>query len=315
MEKTSAELLTGARLDVAYALVRATEVAALKCARGIGRGDPDHTREAAATAMLRTLETSGICGRVVLGPRGDSILAHGTTVGGPDEPQLDLGLYPVEGASLVAKGSPGAISVAVAVDPNAFPMPPAVWYLDQIVAGPAARGALDLDDALAANLRRIAFARDARVSDLAVAVLDRPRHRELIDEVRDAGARIVLLEEGEIAGALLAASPGTGVDAMVGIGGLQETVMAACAVRCLGGEIKARLWPRNDEEKLLVGDEAGRVYSTEDLAPRHVDVAVTGISGGPLLRAAFFGAHGAETESLTMSTRFNTVRQIRTTHR
>src|SRR2546423_11539763 len=183
-------------------LVRVTEAAALACARGIGRGDPDRARETAAAAMLHALELLGICGRVALGPRGDRILSHGTTVGRPEDPEFDLGVYPVEGASLVARGMAGALSVLVAVEPGAFPVLPAVWYVDKIVAGPAARGALDLDDSLGDNLRRIAFARDAPPSDLVVAVLDRPRPQELIGETRDAGARIALLEGGEIAGAL-----------------------------------------------------------------------------------------------------------------
>jgi fructose-1,6-bisphosphatase II len=314
MEKSFTKIDTGARADVAHALLRATEAAALRCARGMGRGDADRARETAAATMLHALEGLGICSRVVLGPRDDPVLAHGVVIGGSQDPQYDLGVYPVEGASLVAKGLPGAISVLVAVDSNAFPVPPAVWYVDKMVAGPAARGALDLDDGLADNLRRIAFARDARVSDLTVAILDRPRHHDLIDEVRDAGARIVLLEEGEIAGALLAATPGTGIDAMVGVGGLQETIMAACAVRCLGGEIQARLWPRNNDERLLVGDDGRRVYGVADLAPAQVDVAVTGVSGGPLLQAAWFGSQGAETESLTLSTRFHTGRRIKTSH-
>src|SRR5256714_2869654 len=273
-------------------LVRVTEAAALAGARGIGRGDSERAREGAAAAMLHALELLGICGRVVLGPRGDRILSHGATMGRPEDPQFDLGVYPVEGASLVARGLPGAVSMLVAVERGGFPDLPAVWYVEKIVAGPAARGALDLDDPLADNLRRIAFSRDARVSDLAVAILDRPRHHDLIEEVRDAGARIVLLDEGEIAGALLAATRGTGIDAMVGVGGLQETLMAACAVRSLGGEIQARLWPRNDEERLLAGEELGRVYGVNELSPDQVEVAVSGVSGGPLLRAAWFGSHG-----------------------
>lgn len=314
MKEPLAEIGAGVRAEVGPVLVRATEAAALKCARHMGRGDPDRARETAAAAMLHALEALGICGRIVLGPRGDRILSHGATIGRPSEPHYDLGVYPVEGASLVAKGLPGAISLLIAVEAGAFPTLPAVWYVDKIVAGPAARGALDMDGPLADNLRRIAFARDARVSDLAVAVLDRPRHGEVIDEVRDAGARIVLLEEGEIGGALLAATEGTSIDAMVGIGGLQETIMAACAVSCLGGEIQARLWPRNDEERLLAGDDIGRLYTARDLAPDRVDLAVTGVSGGPLLRAAWYGSHGAETESLAMSTRFQTVRRIKTAH-
>jgi fructose-1,6-bisphosphatase II len=314
MEEETGSAQADVGTNVVPDLARATEAAALACARGIGRGDPEATREAAAAAMLHALELMGICGRVVLAPRGDRILSHGASLGRRDDPRHDLGVYPVEGASLVGKGLPGALSMLVAVEPGTFPDLPAVWYVEKIVAGPAARGALDLDDPLADNLRRIAFARDARVADLAVAVLDRPRHHELIEEIRDIGARIVLLEEGEIAGALLAATHGTGVDATVGIGGLQETLMAACAVRCLGGEIQARLWPRNEEERLLAGDELGRVYGVADLSPDQVEVAVTGISGGPLLRAPWFGSQGAETESLAMSARFHTVRRVRTAH-
>ncbi len=314
MEEDAGRTFVEVRADAVPDLVRATEAAALACARHTGRGDSERVRETSAAAMLHALELLGICGRVRLGPRGDRILSHGATMGRPEDPEYDLGVYPVEGASLVAKGRSGAVSMLVAVEPGAFPDLPAVWYVEKIVSGPAARGALDLDGPLADNLRRIAFARDSRVSDLAVAVLDRPRHHELIDEVRDAGARIVLLEEGEIAGALLAATQGTGIDAMVGVGGLQETIMAACAVRCLGGELQARLWPRNDEERLLAGEELGRVYGVNDLAPEQVDVAVTGVSGGPLLRPAWYGGHGAETESLTMSTRFHTVRRVKTWH-
>jgi fructose-1,6-bisphosphatase II len=299
---------------VVPSLLRVSELAALACARGIGRADPDRARETAGAAMLHALEELGIYGRVLLGPRGDRILSHGATMGRPEDPQFDLGVYPVEGASLVAKGIPGALSIVVAVEPGTFPVLPAVWYVEKLVAGPGARGALDLDDPLVDNLRRIAFARDARVSDLVVAILDRPRHHDLIEETRDAGARIVLLEEGEIAGALLAATAGTGIDAMVGIGGLQETIIAACAVNCMGGEIQARLWPRNDEERLLAGDELGRIYGLADLSPDQVDVAVTGISGGPLLGTAWFGSQSAETESLTMSSRFHTVCRIKTWH-
>jgi fructose-1,6-bisphosphatase II len=314
MEEDASRTFVEVRADLVPDLVRATESAALAAARHTGRGDSERVRETSGALMLHALELLGICGRVVLGPRGDRMLSHGATMGRPEDPDYDLGVYPVEGASLVAKGVPGAVSVLVAVEPGAFPDLPAVWYVEKIVAGPAARGALDLDDPLADNLRRIAFARDARVSDLAVAVLDRPRHHDLIDEVRDSGARIVLLEEGEIAGALLAATAGTGVDAMVGIGGLQETIMAACAVRCLGGELQARLWPRNDEERLLAGEQLGHIYGVADLSPEQVDVAITGVTGGPLLRAAWYGGHGAESESLTMSSRFHTVRRIRTWH-
>ncbi len=307
-------LFSDVRAVMVPSLVRVTEMAALAAARASGRGDSDRVKMAAGSAMLHELEELGFAGRVVLGPRGDHILSHGSTIGRPGDPDLDLAVYPVEGASLVAKGAAHAISMLVAVEPGAFPSLPAVWYVEKIVAGPAARGGIDLDDPIADNLRRIAFARDARVSDLAVAILDRPRHQDLVQQVRDSGARIVLLEEGEVAGALMAAVEGTGIDAMVGIGGLQETIIAACAVRCLGGEMQARLWPRNDEERLLAGDEVGRTYGIADLAPEGLDVALTGISGGPLLEAVWFGSTYAVTHSMTMSTRFATVRKLTTRH-
>jgi fructose-1,6-bisphosphatase II len=310
-EPTSFHDLRG---SLSLGLVQVTEAAALAAARLAGRGDADRVKAAAGSAMLSALEELGFQGRVALGPRGDRVLSHGSVVGGAGAPLLDLAVYPVEGASVVARGLANAISVLVAVQPDTFPTPPAVWYVQKIVAGAAARGAIDLDDSLTDNLRRIAFARDARVSDLVVAVLDRPRHQEILDEVRAAGARVLMLEEGEIAGAVMAAAPGSGVDAMVGIGGLQETLIAAAAVRCLGGDVQARLWPRNDEERLLAGDDLERKYGLADLAPADLAVAVTGITGGQLLKGAWFGATHAETHSLTMSTRRATVRQITTRH-
>src|SRR5712691_6284411 len=191
----------------------------------------------------------------------------------------------------------------------------AVSYAEKIVAGPASRGAVDLDDSIADNLRRIAFARDARVQDLTVAVLDRPRHLELIAEVAAAGARIMTLEEGDIAGAVMAAMPGTGVDAAIGIGGLHATLVAACAVRCLGGAMQARLWPRNDEERSLLGESASRVYGVADLVPAsEVAVAITGITGGQLLPGVVFGSGYAESSSLLMSSRQATIRRLTTRH-
>jgi fructose-1,6-bisphosphatase II len=184
-----------------------------------------------------------------------------------------------------------------------------------MVAGPGARGAIDLDDSIADNLRRIAFARDARVQDLTVVILDRPRHREIIEEVAAAGARVRTLEEGDVAGAVQAAIPGTGIDAAIGIDGLHATLIAACVVRCLGGEIQARLWPRNEEERLLIGESAGRTFGVADLAPAaDVAVALTGVTGGQLLPGVMFGSGYAETSSLAMSSRHATIRRLTTRH-
>ena len=295
-------------------LVRATEAAALAAGRMTGRGDQDKVKNLAASAMLQELEELGFRGRVGLGPRGDGILSAGSQVGAAEGEQAELGVYPVEGASLVARGLPNAISMVVAAESGAFPSLPAVAYLEKVVVGAGARGALDLDDGVADNLRRIAFARDCRVSDLSVAVLDRPRHQGLIEEIRGAGARIVSLEDGDITAGLLAAADWTGVDAMFGFGGLQEAILAACAVRCLGGDMLCRLWPRNDEERILAGEDGDRVWGVPDLSRGELTVVVTGITGGSLLGPVHYGGGWAETSSLVLSTRTGTVRRMTTRH-
>ena len=303
-----------ARGDLALELVHATEAAALACSRRLGKGDPDRVSEVAGEAMRRVLEESGLAGTVVLGPREDHNLAYGTTLTGGDR-TVDFGLFPVEGASQVARGSANAVSIVVAVEPGGFAKLPPIWYVEKMVAGPGARGAIDLDDSIADNLRRIAFARDSRVQDLTVVILDRPRHREIIEEVAAAGARVRTLEEGDVAGAVMAAIPGTGIDAAIGIDGLHATLIAACVVRCLGGELQARLWPRNEEERLLIGDQAGRTYGVADLVPAaEVAVALTGVTGGQLLPGVMFGSGFAETSSLAMSSRHATIRRLTTRH-
>ena len=301
-----------ARHELALELVHATEAAALACSRLLGKGDAERVTEVATEAMRSRLEHSDLSGTLVLGPRNDPFLVRGTILPG-GERRVDFGLFPVEGASQVARGAANAMSILAAVEPGGFAELPAIWYVEKIVAGPAARGAIDLDDPIADNLRRIAFARDARVQDLTVAILDRPRHQDLIAEVAAAGARILTLEEGDIAGAVMAAMPGTGIDAAVGIGGVAATLIAACAVRCLGGELQARLWPRNEEERLLVGELSTRIYGTADLVlSADVAVALTGVTGGPLLPGVQFGSGYAETSSLLMSSRQATIRRVTT---
>jgi fructose-1,6-bisphosphatase II len=303
-----------ARGDLSLELVHATEAAALACARLLGKGDPDRVSEIAGDAMRRVLEDSGLGGTIVLGPRNDPNLASGTSLTG-GERLFDFGLFPVEGASQVARGSANAVSIIAAVEPGGFAHLPQVWYAEKMVAGPGARGAIDLDDSITDNLRRIAFARDARVKDLTVVILDRPRHQEIIAEVNAAGARVRTLEEGDVAGAVMAAVPGTGIDAAIGIDGLHATLIAACAVRCLGGELQARLWPRNEEERALIGDLAGRAYGVADLVPAaDVAVAITGVTGGQLLPGVVFGSGYAESSSLLMSSRQATVRRLTTRH-
>ncbi len=282
----------GVRRELALELLHATEAAALASARLLGRGDADRVRDVAADAMRKALDDSGL-----------------------SELGLEFGQFPVEGAGQVAAGHPNAVSIIAAVEAGGLAQLPAVGYVERIVAGPAARGAVDLDDPIADNLRRIAFSRDARVQDLTVAILDRPRHKDLVDEVAAAGARIIMLEEGDIAAAVMASMPGSGIDAAVGVGVLDATLVAACAVRCLGGALQARLWPRNDEERAVAGEAASRIYGVSDLAPAaEVAVAITGITGGPLLPAVAFGSGYAESSSLVMSSRHATLRRITTRH-
>ena len=303
-----------ARAELSLELVHATEAAALACARLLGKGDPDRVSEIAGEAMRRVLEDSGLGGRIVLGPRNDPNLASGSSLAG-GERTFDFGLFPVEGASQVARGSANAVSIIAAVEPGGFADLPQVWYAEKMVAGPGARGAIDLDDSITDNLRRIAFARDARVQDLTVVILDRPRHQEIIAEVNAAGARVRTLEEGDVAGAVMAAVPGTGIDAAIGIDGLHATLIAACAVRCLGGELQARLWPRNEDERALIGELAGRTYGVSELVlAADVAVAITGVTGGQLLPGVLFGSGYAETSSLLMSSRHATIRRLTTRH-
>jgi fructose-1,6-bisphosphatase II len=303
-----------ARGELSMELVHATEAAALACVGFLGKGDPDRVSRSAAEAMRAAVERSSLTGIIALSPRHQTHLPQGLVIGDGDR-KVDLGAYALEGASQVARGHINSTTALVAAEPGGFPRLPAVAHVEKFVAGPAARGAIDLDDSIADNLRRIAFANNVRVQDLTVAILERPRHQELIAEVAATGARIRTLEEGDFASAVMAALPGTGIDAAIGVGDLDAALIAACAVRCLGGEFVARLMPRTDEEKSLVAEGVPAVYGLVDLAPAgDVDVAVTGVSGGPLLPGVTLGSGFAETSSLLMSSRHGTVRHLTTRH-
>jgi fructose-1,6-bisphosphatase/sedoheptulose 1,7-bisphosphatase-like protein len=300
--------------DLSLELVHATEATALVCAGFLGKGDPDRVSDAAADAMRSALERSGVAGTIVASPRHQTRLPEGMEVGHGDR-KIELGVYALEGASQVARGHINSTTAVAAVEPGGFPRLPAVSNVEKFVAGAACRGAIDLDDTVTDNLRRIAFANDVRVQDLTVAILERPRHQELIAEVSATGARIRTLEEGDFASAVMAALPGTGIDAAIGVGDMNAALIAACAVRCLGGEFVARPVPRSDEERSLVGEWETRVYRLADLAPaQDVAVAITGVTGGPLLPGVAFGSGFAETWSLVMSSRHGTIRHLTTRH-
>jgi fructose-1,6-bisphosphatase II len=300
-------------------LLRATEAAALSVGRWLGRGDKAGTREAAQAAMAEALSGMAFDGRVVIGPEEavNSPLASGRRVGAGRE-KLDLALVPVDGISLVARGLTQALSIAAVAEPGGILAPPPVAYMHKIAVGPEARGSVDITDTPENNLRRIAFAMDVHVRDLTVAMLDRPRHQALLERVRDMGARVALISDGDVGAAMMAAVPGTGVDVMLGAGGTREAVLAACALRCLGGELQCRPWVRHEDEAAAVraaGFDPDDSMSMDRLVPgQEVSVAVTGVSGGGLLRGVLYHGWWAETHSMVMRSSSGTIREISTKH-
>ncbi|MBJ7596095.1 MAG: fructose-bisphosphatase class II family protein [Candidatus Dormibacteraeota bacterium] len=299
-------------------LLRATEAAALSVGRWLGRGDKSGTRDAGQLVMEEALVGMPFDGRVVIGPEGgNSNLAPGRRIGvGRD--RVDLAIIPVDGLSLVSRGLSQALSIAAAAEPGGILSPPPVAYMHKIAVGPAARGAVDIADTPENNLRRIAFAMDVQVQDLTVIMLDRPRHQTLLERVRSLGIRVALISDGDVGAAMMAAWPGSGIDVMIGSGGTQEAIVAACAMRCLGGELHCRPWVRHEDEAVAVraaGLDPEQTITMEQLVPgRQVSIAVTGISGGGMLRGVQYHNWWAETHSLVMRAQSGTVREIRTKH-
>ncbi|HWF57230.1 MAG TPA: fructose-bisphosphatase class II family protein [Candidatus Dormibacteraeota bacterium] len=299
-------------------LLRATEAAALSVGRWLGRGDKSGTRDAGQAVMEEGLIGMPFDGRVVIGPEGgNSNLAPGRRIGvGRD--RIDLAIIPVDGVSLVARGLSQALSIAAAAEPGGILSPPPVAYMHKIAVGPAAKGAVDITDTPENNLRRIAFAMEVQVQDLTVMMLDRPRHQALLERVRALGARVALISDGDVGAAMMAAWPGSGVDVMIGSGGTQEAIVAACVMRCLGGELHCRPWVRHEEEAAAMRDagfDPEDPISMERLVPgRQVSIAATGISGGGILRGVQYHDWWAETHSLVMRAQSGTVREILTKH-
>jgi len=292
--------------------LRATEHAALLSARWLGRADQEGAEDAAASAMRQTLDILPISGRVVLGASEDTGLAPGSIIG-KGGLEVDLALDPLEGRGVVARGGNGAMSMIAVTDPGQLIALPDM-YMRKIAVGPRARGAIDLLRPVGDNIRAIADAFGRRVNDVTTIVLDRPRHHDLIEEIRAAGARIKLIQDGDVTAAISAAIRGTNDHLAVGIGGTRQAVLSAAALRCLGGEIQAQFWPTSrreiDELRERGIEDYGRVFRTEDLAPGDVIVAATGVSNGDLLRGVRFLADSARTHSLLMCTRCNWVRFV-----
>ena len=309
---------------LALEMVRVTEAAALASARFMGRGEKDEADRAAVEAMRRTMDEVEFAGTIVIGEgeRDEAPMLYiGEEVGRHDEddiPQIDIAVDPLEGTNLVAHGQANAITVLAASEKGGLVHAPDT-YLEKLCVGPVVAGKVDIRESPTENLRRIAEALGRRVNDITVVILDRPRHETLIQEVREAGARIKLITDGDLSAAISCAVSGTGVHAVMGIGGAPEGVLTAAALRCLGGEIQARFRYRSPEEKargaaMGHGDE-DRVYTTEDLASgEQLVFAATGVTGGDLLQGVRYFGGGARTHSLSMAYTTKQVRFIDTVH-
>lgn len=307
--------------NLALDLVRVTEAAALAAARWLGRGDKNAGDGAAVDAMRTCFSTLDIVGRIVIG-EGEKdeapMLYNGEEVGTGNGPAVDIAVDPVEGTNLLATGRANAISVVGLAPQGTMYDPGPSYYMKKLVVPAAARGHVVLDASTGDNLRAIARALGKKVDDLRVFVLDKPRHAKLIDEIREAGARIELHSDGDVAGSLMAIDPGSDVDVMMGTGGTPEGVLSAIAIRIMGGEMFCRLDPQSDEERVgleAAGIDIGRVLKCGDLV-RSEDLffAATGISGGTFLRGVGYDERRATTYSLSMRGRTGTSRIITATH-
>ena len=307
--------------NLALELVRATEAAAMAAARWVGRGDKNGADGAAVNAM-RTI-VSGVCmnGIVVIG-EGEKdeapMLFNGERIGDGSGPDADVAVDPIDGTTLAAKGMPNAISAIAVAERGTMFDPSAVFYMKKLVVGPEAAGSIDIEAPTAWNLQQIAKAKGETVSQLTVCVLDRPRHDDLVREIREAGARIKFIVDGDVAGAVMAARPNTGIDVLMGIGGTPEGIIAACAMTALGGEIQSILWPTTDQERdkaINAGHDLKRVLGTRDLVTGDNNFfCATGITDGELLQGVRYSPQGPTTNSIVMRSKSKTIREIKSEH-
>ena len=303
--------------NIAMELVRVTEAGAMAAARWIGRGEKESADQAAVDAMRFVLDSVAMRGVVVIG-EGEKdeapMLYNGEEVGSGEGPEVDVAVDPLEGTRLTALGQPGAISVIAVAERGTMLFPGAAFYMEKIAVGPRAVDAIDIRKSPAENVAAVAEALEKTAREVDVVVLERDRHDQLIAELREAGARVKLIRDGDVAPAIAVSQPGTGVDVLYGIGGTPEGVISAAGLKCVGGGIQARLWPRNDEERqqlLDSGLDPERVLHTNDLVSgEDVFVAATGVTNGPLLSGVQYNPVGAITDSIVMRSRSGTVRRI-----
>ncbi len=303
--------------NIAMELVRVTEAGAMAAARWIGRGEKEMADQAAVDAMRFVLDSVSMRGVVVIG-EGEKdeapMLYNGEEVGNGEGAEVDVAVDPLEGTRLTALGQPNAISVLAVAERGTMLFPGAALYMEKIAVGPAAIDAIDIEKSATENVNAVAEALGKTPREIDVVVLERERHEELIAELREAGARVRLIRDGDVAPSIAAAQPGTSVDMLYGIGGTPEGVISAAALKCVGGGIQARLWPRNDDErqKLLdAGLDPARVLHTNDLVSGDdVFVAATGVTSGSLLQGVQYTQGGAITDSIVMRSRSGTVRRV-----
>ncbi|HLL07822.1 MAG TPA: class II fructose-bisphosphatase [Nocardioidaceae bacterium] len=308
--------------NLALELVRVTEAAAMAAGRWVGRGDKNGADGAAVNAMRQLIGTVGMRGVVVIG-EGEKdnapMLYNGEIVGDGVGPECDVAVDPIDGTTLAAKGMNNAVSVLAVSPRGSMYDPSAVFYMEKLATGPEAADVVDIRMPIAENIARIAKAKGSAPDDVTVVILDRPRHEPMVDEIRETGARIRFITDGDVAGAIMAARPDTGVDMLLGVGGTPEGIITACAMKCLGGVIQGRLWPRDDDERnkaLDAGLDLDQVLSTDDLVSGDdVFFVATGITEGELVQGVRYRAGGATTHSLVMRSRSGTIRSIVSHHR
>lgn len=306
--------------NLALELVRVTEAAALSCGRWVGKGNKISADRAATEAMRRSLESIEINGTVVIG-EGEMdeapMLYIGEKAGSGNGPEVDIAVDPLEGTNICAKGLSGSIATIALAPRGGFLHAPDM-YMEKIAVGPSARGAIDINLSPTENLKRVAETKGCHIEDLTVVILDRPRHDKIVAEIRQAGARIHLISDGDVAPAIAAAVEGSGIDMLMGIGGAPEGVLAAAALQCLGGDMQGRLVFLNNEERERARSmgivDFDRIYSSDDMAGGDVVFAATGVTNGDLLKGVRYIAGGAHTHSIVMRSKTRTVRFIEARH-
>jgi fructose-1,6-bisphosphatase II len=308
--------------NLAMELARVTEAAALAAARWQGRGDKEAADQAAVDAMRLMLDTVSMAGVVVIGEgeKDDApMLFNGERIGNGEPPEVDVAVDPIDGTTLTAKGMNGALAVVAVADRGTMFDPGPCVYMEKIAAGEEAHDLIDIEAPIVENLQRVAKVKKGSVEDVTVTILERSRHEQIVKEVREAGARIKFITDGDVAGAIAAARERSGVDLLIGIGGTPEGVIAAAALKCLGGVIQGRLWPRNDEEREAAeqaGHDLDQVLTTDDLVSgENVFFAATGITDGDFFQGVRYRGESAVTQSLVMRSRSGTVRMIEALHR